>query len=152
MKLNEITIRKCTCQDMNGIHALVKELADFEREPDAVITCAEIFKNDFKAGFFDCIVAEFNHAIIGIALYNRAYSTWKGRMLYLEDFYVQPEFRNRNIGQLLFDAFINEAQKEQAILTKWQVLDWNTMAQRFYEKNNCIIEKNWWNGKKFLGK
>jgi GNAT superfamily N-acetyltransferase len=75
------------------------------------------------------------------------YSTWKGRMLYLEDFVVKERSRRQGIGQLLFDAFLAEAKARGCRLAKWQVLDWNTPAVNFYEKQSAIIEQEWWNGK-----
>jgi len=82
-----------------------------------------------------------------MALYYMTYSTWKGRMLYLEDFVVQEAFRKAGIGQQLFDGFLQEANNKGCKLVKWQVLDWNVPAIKFYEKNKAIIEKEWWNGK-----
>ena len=78
------------------------------------------------------------------------YSTWKGRMFYLEDFVVLEAYRRLGLGQMLFDAFLQEAKDQQCRLVKWQVLDWNEPALRFYRKNNAVIEKEWWNGKIFL--
>jgi len=146
----KINIRKAENKDWAAVHHLIKLLAEFEKEPEAVITSAEILKKDRKENYFDCLVAEFEENIIGIALYHKAYSTWKGRMLYLEDLYVLDDFREKGVGQMLFDAFMDEAKSMQCILTKWQVLDWNTPAVCFYEKNKAIIEKNWWNGKKYI--
>ena len=53
----------------------------------------------------------YNGEILGMTLYYLTYSTWKGKMMYLEDFVVKPEFRRRGIGQLLFDGFIAEAKQ-----------------------------------------
>ena len=78
------------------------------------------------------------------------YSTWKGKMLYLEDFVVAQSHRRRGIGQLLFDAYKAEAIEKKAKLIKWQVLDWNEPAIAFYEKNGATIEKGWYNVKTFL--
>ena len=85
-----------------------------------------------------------------MAFFYAAYSTWKGKMLYLEDFLITEEYRRQGIGQLLFDAFIEEGKKRGVFLLKWQVLDWNEPALKFYEKNKALIEKNWWNGKLVL--
>jgi len=82
-----------------------------------------------------------------MTLYYMTFSTWKGKMLYLEDFVIKKGFRRLGIGQLLFDAFLETAREKGCKLTKWQVLDWNETALKFYEKNNAIIEKDWWNGK-----
>jgi GNAT superfamily N-acetyltransferase len=96
------------------------------------------------------IVATIDHKVVGIAVFYMTFSTWKGKCLYLEDFYVQPAFRRDKIGQQLFDAYIVEAKDQGANMAKWQVLDWNETGLNFYHKNNAIIEKNWWNGKIFF--
>ena len=126
---------------------MVVELAVFEKEPEAVKIDAEYYLKCFNEKIFDCIVAENNQTIIGIALFYMTFSTWKGKMLYLEDFVVKNEWRNKGIGQKLWDAYINEAKRLDCPLVKWQVLDWNETAVKFYEKNGATIEKEWWNGK-----
>ncbi len=142
-----IKIRKAKEIDIMSIHQMVVELAIFEKEPDAVKINAEYYLQCFRENIFDCIVAEKEKEIIGIALFYMTFSTWKGKMLYLEDFVVKNEYRNQGIGQLLWDAYIVEAKKLGCSLVKWQVLDWNENAIKFYEKNGAIIEKEWWNGK-----
>ena len=145
-----IKIRQAILADIPVIFSLVEELALYEKAPEAVITSVEIYERDFNAGIFEAIVAEKEGEIIGMALYYMAYSTWKGRMLYLEDFVVRESARRFGVGQLLFDAYLNVAKEKGATLVKWQVLDWNEPAVKFYEKNNATIEKEWWNGKIFL--
>lgn len=76
-----------------------------------------------------------------------AWSTWKGKMLYLEDFVVKENVRGHGVGKLLFDALIAEAKRLDCVMMKWQVLDWNIPAIRFYEKYDTVFDKEWWNGK-----
>lgn len=146
----EIRIRKGLTEDIAAIYELVYELAVYEKEPEAVTASLEDYKKDYTSGCFETLVAESEGDIVGMALYYPTYSTWKGKMLYLEDFVVKERYRRGNIGQLLFDAFLEEARKKEARLVKWQVLDWNEPAIRFYKKNNALLEKDWWNGKIFL--
>jgi GNAT superfamily N-acetyltransferase len=142
-----INIRIATEKDLPGIFGLVNELAVYEKAADQVTTSIESYERDFNANIFEAIVAEKDGEIAGMALFYMAYSTWRGRMLYLEDFVVKEEFRRFGIGQLLFDAFVKVAKEKEASLVKWQVLDWNEPAIKFYEKNKATIEKEWWNGK-----
>jgi len=74
-------IRTATAADMPAVHALVYELAVYEREPEAVKTTPEEYLRDFLAKRFECIVAEENGTVVGMMLFFEAYSTWKGRML-----------------------------------------------------------------------
>ncbi len=145
-----ITIRKAEAKDLPSIHDLVMELAIYEKGEKEFIATIEEYEKDFEDNVFQAILAEMNGEVVGMALYYLTFSTWKGRMMYLEDFVVKESHRRYGIGQKLFDAFLEMAKKEGCRLVKWQVLDWNQPALDFYEKNNAIIEKEWWNGKIFL--
>ncbi len=154
---NNITIRLATEADMPAIHALVHELAVYERAPEAHTATIEDYLRDFKAGIFESHVAVNMDAslgkqgeIVGMIFYYMAYSTWKGRMLYLEDFVVTENYRQYGVGQMLFETFLEIAREKECRLVKWQVLDWNEPAIKFYRKNEAIIENDWYNGKIFL--
>ncbi len=148
--MGTITVRTATEEDLQAIHQLVEELATYEKAKHEFVVTLEAYKRDMKANIFEALVAEQEGQIIGMALYYMAYSTWKGRMMYLEDFVVKEAYRQQGVGQLLFDAFVAEAKAQKCSCAKWQVLDWNTPAVKFYEKNNAIIEKEWWNGKLYF--
>ena len=152
MKDNSIRIRKGTKADLPAILELVKGLAKFEKEPDAVSATLEDYHKAFDTGLIACDVAELDgqDGIIGMTLYYNTFSTWKGLMLYLEDFYVLPEFRSLGVGGMLWDVLIEEARARKCVLLKWQVLDWNKDAIRFYERKNAIIDQDWCNGRLWL--
>ena len=143
-------IRKAKAADLPAIHDLVIELAIYEKEPDAVTASLETYQKDFADGVFEAHVAEYESKIVGMMVYYLTYSTWKGRMLYLEDFVVQQSSRQLGIGALLFDALMEEGREKGVKLIKWQVLDWNEPALAFYRKIGATIEQNWWTGKLFL--
>lgn len=145
-----VTIRQANRGDIKAIHGLVRELAIYEKAEEAFVATFETYQRDFDAGAFEALVADHDGEIVGMMLFYMAYSTWKGKMLYLEDFVVNENYRRHHIGQQLFDALQNTARQKGCVLIKWQVLDWNLPALRFYEKNQAIIEKEWWNGKIFL--
>lgn len=146
----DITIRKAESNDIPAIYGLVHELAVYEKAPEALKIGIGDYLEAFKEGLIDSFVAEMSGNIIGITVFYMTFSTWRGKCLYLEDFYVQPFYRKYGIGQKLFDAYLDEAKKRGAQQTKWQVLDWNEPALNFYKKNNAMIEKEWWNGKIFF--
>ena len=145
-----INIRSVVLNDLPQILDLVVELAVFEKEPKAVTSTLKQYEEAFLEGVFEGLVAEEQGLIVGMAIFYMTWSTWKGKMLYLEDLYIKESHRNLGIGQNLFQAFLATAKTKNAKLTKWQVLDWNEPAIRFYKKNNASIEKNWWNCKKIL--
>ncbi|HAD13482.1 MAG TPA: GNAT family N-acetyltransferase [Saprospirales bacterium] len=145
-----ILIRPATEADIPFIHHLVYELAVYEKEPEAVFTTPEEYLEDFRKGLFESRVAEVDGNVVGMTLFFMAYSSWKGKMLYLDDFVVNEAYRGLGVGQMLYDNFIAEGKSRGCRLVKWQVLDWNEPAIRFYKRNNAIIETGWWNVKKFL--
>ncbi len=148
--MQEIVIRKAEKRDIPAIHGLVRELAIYERAEEQFVAGISEYERDFQEGVYQALVAEAQGQVVGMALYYVAYSTWKGRMFYLEDFVVKQAWRRFGVGQQLFGAFLEDARQAGCRLVKWQVLDWNEPALQFYAKNNAIIEKEWWNGKIFL--
>jgi len=128
------------------VYALINELAVFEKAPNSVINTVSQLKNDFSKQLFKFKVVVSESNVIGFALYYFRYSTWKGKCLYLEDFYIQPSFRNMGIGGKLFDEVLYFAKSEGCHLLTWQVLDWNKNAIRFYKEKGAIIDESWFNG------
>ncbi|MDC3336467.1 GNAT family N-acetyltransferase [Flavobacteriales bacterium] len=138
-------IKKGTKQHMPQVLDLIKELADYEKAPNEVLISEDTL---LKEGFgpnkiFNTIVAEIDGKVIGMLLYYPVFSTWKGRSIYLEDLIVAKNHRRKGIGQLLIDALIAEAKESQAKKIRWQVLDWNTPAIKFYQRINATLEKSW---------
>ena len=150
MTTSPVTIRRAGMEDIPAMHALMFELAVYEKSPESVEASVEEYQEDFKNGLFEGLVAEMDGKVVGMTLFFMAYSSWRGKMLYLDDFVVTEAYRRYGIGQMLYDAFIAEAKNRGCRLAKWQVLDWNEPAVKFYEKNNAEIETGWWNVKKFL--
>lgn len=140
-------IRFAESPDLEAIRDLVVELAIFEKEPDAVLATTNDYLEAFDSGLIKVFVAEDDGEIVGMALFYDTFSTWKGKMLYLEDFVVKEAYRSKGVGKLLFDKTLAYAQESGCKLMKWQVLDWNERAIKFYEREGATIEKEWWNGK-----
>ena len=145
-----ITIRRAEIKDVGAMHALMFELAVYEKSPESVETTVAEYAEDFENGLFEGFVAEMEGKVVGMTLFFMAYSSWRGKMLYLDDFVVTESCRRFGIGQMLYDAFLEEARLRGCRLAKWQVLDWNDPAVQFYQKNEAEIETGWWNVKKFL--
>ena len=127
---------------------LVRELATYERAPEAVTVTESHFR---ESGFgahpvWWAFVAEEAGVIQGFALYYIRYSTWKGQRMYLEDIIVTEEKRGGGMGRLLFDALILEAKDRNLNGMTWQVLDWNEPAFNFYRKYGARFESEWVNG------
>lgn len=145
-----LIIRPGTSADLEHVRDLVVELARYENAPDAVTSTIHDYKQDLEAGWFDLFVAESDQAIIGIALGHKAYSTWKGRMFYLDDLVVRESWRHKGIGKKLFQTVITHARQQGAKLLKWQVLEWNEPAIKFYQRWDVEMDPEWLNSKLYL--
>lgn len=145
-------IREASAGDEVEIHRLICELAEYEREPDAVTNTPDLIRKDlFEDRVCEALVVENeDHLIVGFALFYDSYSTWKGRCLYLEDFYIQPEYRRSGIGSKLFQRVIDVAKKKGVKRMDWQVLEWNELAISFYKKQEALLDPEWINGRLFF--
>jgi GNAT superfamily N-acetyltransferase len=131
---------------------MIKDLAAYEKEPDAVVvTEAQLQEDGFSSHpLFHLKISEMDEKVMGMALYYFAYSTWKGKYLYLEDFYVDPEYRGLGAGKKLFESVIEEAKRHKVRRMGWQVLDWNEPAIKFYERYQADLSDEWLNGRLYF--
>jgi len=144
-------IRAAEPKDVEAIFGLINELAHYEKAPEQVTNTAHQLAIDlFQDKICHAIVAEKNEEMVGFALYYISYSTWKGRCLYLEDFYVKESRRKQGIGALLFEEILEIAKKMQVKRMDWQVLEWNEPAIEFYKKYDAILDPEWLNGRLFF--
>ena len=146
-----ITIREAKRGDEGAIMDLICALALYEKAPEQVSnTAEELGKHLFDERICDAIVAEKGEQIVGFALFYTNYSTWKGKCLYLEDFFVLPEYRKHGIGSKLFDEVVRIAKERKVRRMDWQVLEWNEPAIKFYQKKNAVLDPEWINGRFFF--
>ena len=138
-------IRKGKKTDASEILSLIKELAVFERVPNAVIINREsIEKFGFgKNPLFKCFVAQQGKKIVGVALFYQRYSTWKGPTLHLEDLIVTEKMKGKGIGSKLYKAFLKYADELGVERVEWTVLDWNLAAIDFYQKSGAKVLSDW---------
>ncbi|MBK8955288.1 MAG: GNAT family N-acetyltransferase [Saprospiraceae bacterium] len=140
-------IRKAVPSDAEAMLELVKELALFEKAPEAVKTQVSDYSDGLSSGLFQALVLEIDgRGVVGMALFFPYFSTWGGKTLYLEDFIVQEALRGNGYGRMLFEAFLEEAKQQGAKKVKWQVLDWNEPARQFYKKYGAALIPGWENG------
>jgi ribosomal protein S18 acetylase RimI-like enzyme len=157
----EIVIRKAEARDVPQMLALVRELATFEKEPEAVtVTMAEMVDAGFgeKPVWWGWVAEERSDnekirrsedqaPLVGIAVCYERYSTWRGRIGYLEDIVVTDSVRGQGIGEKLFKACAAEAVRRGYHHLTWQVLDWNEGAIRFYKRLGAELSAEWLNGR-----
>ncbi|CAI8151766.1 MAG: Uncharacterised protein [Formosa sp. Hel3_A1_48] len=141
----EFLIRKAKARDMSKVLDLIVELAIFEKEPLAVeISVDDLIQHGTgSSSDFDCFVAEAANDIVGIALVYTRFSTWKGRVLHLEDLIVSKNMRGKGVGSALLDRVVKHASDLKVKRVSWEVLDWNTPAIQFYEAKGADVKRDW---------
>lgn len=131
--------------DAVDAYRLIQELAEYENEPDAVTnSLAQFIEDGFgKKPIYKLWLAKHDSKTVGMALCFTSYSTWKGKMLYLDDLVVTESYRRKGIGKLLLNALVEHAKSNDYRLIKWQVLDWNEPAINFYKKVKVVFDDAW---------
>ena len=140
--METLKIRKAISSDVKDIIKLLVELAVYEKEPDAVkVTEEELIRDGFGSNpRYECLLAEFNSEVVGLAFFTPRYSTWVGDTLHLEDLVVTEKMRGKGIGTLLYREFLMLAKDRGVKRVEWSVLDWNKTAIDFYKKSGAIVD------------
>ena len=141
-----MTIRAAEAADVGQILGFIRELALYEREPDAVkATEEDLLRDGFGADpKFRCVIAEWEGEAAGFALFFPSYSTWRGHHgIRLEDVYVRPKLRGKGIGKALLAHVAGVAVSEGCPRLEWDVLAWNTPAIGFYEGIGAGMQTEW---------
>jgi len=140
-----ITIRAAEPADVPVILQLIRDLAMFEKQPDAVVaTEADLLRDGWgPTPRFGCRIAELDGVACGFALWFYNYSTWEGRAgIYLEDLYVSPAARGRGVGEQLVIDVAKIAVAEGARRLDLNVLGWNP-ARAFYHRLGVTHRDDW---------
>ena len=141
-----LNIRAALPADIPTILRFIRELATYEREPDAVLaTEADLLRDGFgPTPRFCALIAEHDGAPAGFALYFTSYSTWRGHHgIRLEDLYVTPSLRGKGIGKALLARLAQIAIDEGCPRLEWDVLEWNAPAIAVYERIGAHILNEW---------
>jgi GNAT superfamily N-acetyltransferase len=143
-------IRSATRADLPLILTFIRDLAEYEREPQAVqATEALLDQHLFGPGFgrgpvAECLIAELDGTPQGFAVFFHNFSTWKARPgLYLEDLFVRPAARGRGVGKALLQHLARLAVSRGCARFEWAVLDWNTPAIDFYKAAGAVPLDEW---------
>ncbi|MGH6959024.1 MAG: GNAT family N-acetyltransferase, partial [Dongiaceae bacterium] len=139
-------VRPAAPEDAGTIVRLIRELAEYEREPlsSVKITEADILRDVFGAERrAEVLLAELDGRAAGFALFFHNYSTWEDRAgLYVEDLYVSEWARGAGLGRrLLAEIAALAAARGFRRVDLW-VLHWNP-ARAFYERIGFAELADW---------
>ncbi len=141
-----LTIRVATQDDVPLILHFIRGLAEYERLPDAVVATEALLAEQLfgpQPGA-DVLIAEWDGAPAGFALFCHNFSTFLGRRgLWLEDLYVEPAHRGRGIGKALLARLAAISVERGCGRLEWSVLDWNTDAIGFYLSLGAVAMDDW---------
>lgn len=124
----------------------IRELAEYEREPEAVEATEESLREQMSSDHppFECLLADVDGEPAGFAMFFHNYSSWAGRRgLYLEDVFIRPERRRDGVGMALMTRLAKIAVERDCARFEWVVLTWNEPALRFYEKIDAERMEQW---------
>ena len=141
-----LTIRPAVPADVPLIQAYIRELAEYEKAPDAAVATAEdLHRHLFGPRPMASVeMAEWEGQPAGFAFWFFNFSTWEGKPgLYLEDLWVRPPFRGHGIGKALLKHLAQRALAEGCTRYQWQVLDWNSPAIDFYKAQGAAVMAEW---------
>ncbi len=142
----DLNIRLSSPDDADTIFELIVLLAEYEREPDAVVSSPDRLREQLSADRppFECLLAERDGEACGFALFFHNYSTWRGRPgIYLEDLFVRVERRGEGIGKALLVRLAQLAVERGCARMEWSVLNWNEPAIGFYRAIGAEARSDW---------
>ena len=143
-----MTIREATPDDVPAILELVRDLATYEKEPDAVKATeahfsAALFPTEGSPTTF-AHVAEVEGEVVGMAVWYLTFSTWTGvNGIWLEDLFVQPEHRGSGLGRELLATLARTCVERGYQRLEWWVLDWNEPSIGFYKSLGAVPLDEW---------
>jgi GNAT superfamily N-acetyltransferase len=141
-----LKLQKATAKDIPLILSFIRELAEYERAPNAVYCTEKDLRRD---GFgpkpkFRVIIARWSREPAGMAFFFYNYSTWQGRPgIFIEDLFVRPQFRGKGIGRSLMTHIAKTAIAESCYGVRWEVLDWNQSAIDVYQHLGSKFRDGW---------
>lgn len=140
-----LTICNATIADAALLRRMIWELADFEKEPEQVLTTeSDIARDGFGANpQFRALIAQWDGQPAGYAIFFNYYSTWRGAGFFLEDLFVRADFRGRGIGTALLARVARIAKQENRVFLKWEVLNWNQPAIEMYKALGADFLDEW---------
>lgn len=140
------TLRPARPDDVGVIHAMIGELADYEKLTHLFVAS----ESDLHAALFgakpraEVFLACFGSEVAAFALFFHNFSTFLGRPgLWLEDLFVRPAYRRRGCAKALLKSLAGIARERGCGRFEWSVLDWNASAIDFYRSLGATVLPDW---------
>jgi diamine N-acetyltransferase len=140
------SIRRARAGDEAAVHALLRELADYEKLLDRFHITEEIVRRDYLCAqpLLNCDLAFEGDAPVGIATWYWTYHSFAARRgIYLEDLFVRPSTRGKGYGKALLAHLAKTAVEAGGAQVEWEVLPWNTPSIEFYESIGAKKMNDW---------
>ncbi len=143
--MNNLNFRMAQKQDIKLILQFIKELADYEHMLDAVVATEQLLEEWlFDKKIAEVILPMVDGKEIGFALYFHNFSTWLGKAgIYLEDLYIQPEFRGKGYGNATLQRLAQLTLEKGCGRLEWCCLDWNKPSIDFYLSKGAEQMNDW---------
>lgn len=144
-KLDNFKLRFAEEKDAALILKFIKELAEYEKMLDHVVTTEEILiESLFQRKTAEVVIGEYEGEPVCFALFFHNFSTFLGRPgLYLEDLYVKPHMRGKGIGKIMLSFLASIAMERKCGRFEWWCLDWNEPSINFYKYMNAVAMDDW---------
>ncbi|MBE5765552.1 MAG: GNAT family N-acetyltransferase [Clostridiales bacterium] len=143
--MSNIICRPATEKDISLILHFIKGLADYENMSDDVVATEELLREWlFEKKTAEVLIASLDEKEVGFALFFHNFSTFLGRAgIYIEDVFVDPEYRGKGCGKALFREIARIAMQRGCGRMEWSCLDWNQPSIDFYLSMNARPMSEW---------
>ncbi|MEU9165310.1 GNAT family N-acetyltransferase [Streptomyces sp. NPDC048424] len=140
-------IRHAEVTDVPVIHAMIRELAQYEKVPHEARASEEQLREALfgdRPAVFAHIAETDDGEAVGFAVWFLSFSTWRGvHGIYLEDLYVRPGARGGGHGKALLAELARTCVERGYERLEWSVLDWNAPAIDFYRSVGAVSMDEW---------
>ena len=139
-----LDIRKASRKDVPGVIELLREFAEFEKLTQYLEITEKklvdvLFGND---SFVECLVALDDDKLVAYAILYPNFASFRGQKgMYLEDIFIDAEYRGTGLGDRLLKEVAKLARRKGCERIDFMVLDWNTSAIKFYEKHGAVRDE-----------
>ncbi len=140
------SIRAVRETDVARLAQLIRDLAEYEKLTHLVVGTEEMLRAELfgERPVIEAVLACEGDRAVGFALWFHNYSTFLARRgMWLEDLFVEPEFRGRGHGLALLRHCARLAVFRGCGRFEWSVLDWNTSSIQFYRAAGAEVLPDW---------